>query len=72
MIELPEGENLTIGFDLEWNVDITPGKGRQRKTAVATIAHDNTIYLLQIAQLHGNKFPRALTNFLLEPCIFKE
>jgi len=49
LIDLPESENLTIGFDLEWNVDITPGKGRHGKTAVATIAHDNTIYLLQIA-----------------------
>ena len=48
LIELPESENLTIGFDLEWNLDTTPGKGRQGKTAVASIAHDNTIYLLQI------------------------
>ena len=71
LIELPESENITIGFDLEWIVDITPGKSRQGKTAVATIAHDNTIYLLQIARLHGNKFPRALTNFCLEPCIIK-
>ena len=59
LIEFPESENITIGFDLEWNVNITPGKSRQGKTAVATIAHDNTIYLLQIAWLHGNKFPRA-------------
>ena len=50
---------------------MTPGKGRQGKTAVATIAHDNTIYLLQIARLHGNELPRALTNFLLEPHIIK-
>jgi len=71
LVELPESENLTIGFDLEWNVDITPGKGRHGKTAVAMIAHDNIIYLLQIAQLHGNKFPRALTNFHLEPHIVK-
>ena len=64
LIDLPEREDLTIGFDLEWNVNMTPGKGRQEKTAVATIACENTIYLLQISQLHGNKFPRALTNFL--------
>ena len=51
-IELPESENLTVGFDLECNVEMTPAKGRQGKTVVATIAHDNAMYLLQIAWLH--------------------
>ena len=62
-IELPESENLIIGFDLEWNVDMTPEKGRQGKTVVTTIAHDKAMYLLQIAWLHENKLSKSFDQF---------
>ena len=62
-IELPESNNLIIGFDLEWNVDMTPAKGRQGKTVVTTIAHDNATYLLQIAWLHENKLSKSFDQF---------
>ena len=62
-IQLTESENLTIGFDFEWKVDMTPAKGRQGKTVVATIAHDNAMYLLQIAWLYENKLSKSFDKF---------
>jgi hypothetical protein len=71
LIHLPADKQIVVGLDLEWNVDMTPGHAKQGKTAVISLAHDNHVYVFQIARLHGNHFPVSLKNFLTESRILK-
>ena len=71
LIHLPAEKQIVVGLDLEWNVDMTPGHAKQGKTAVISLAHDNHVYVFQIARLHGNHFPVSLRNFLTESRILK-
>jgi hypothetical protein len=49
LIQLPADEKIVLGFDLEWNVDLKPGHAKQGKTAVISLAHNNHVYVFQIA-----------------------
>ena len=33
LVHLPVDEQIVVGLDLEWNVDVTPGHARQGRTA---------------------------------------
>jgi len=69
---IPEYDNLMIGFDMEWNVDLTPGQYRNEATAVVAIAFENHIFILQIASFTKlKKIPPALKNILVQPRIIK-
>ena len=63
---------IVVGFDVKWNVDLTPGQFHIGKPAVIAIAYGSRIYILQIAQLiHTGHFPVVLKNFLMYPDILK-
>src|SRR6266487_2567010 len=52
---IPDGENSTIavGFDTEWNVDLSQqqrGAG-QRATAIIQLAYGKQVYILQVCEL---------------------
>ncbi|KAF8878031.1 hypothetical protein CPB84DRAFT_1752008 [Gymnopilus junonius] len=65
---------IVIGFDSEWNVEIS-GNGHifhRGKTAIIQIAYDNRVYILQIGDmLAGGKLPRQLEILLSHPRILK-
>ncbi|KAF8870351.1 hypothetical protein CPB84DRAFT_1754505 [Gymnopilus junonius] len=67
-------EKIVIGFDSEWNVEIS-GNGHifhRGKTAIIQIAYDNRVYILQIGDmLAGGKLPRQLEILLSHPRILK-
>ncbi|KAJ3738047.1 hypothetical protein EV360DRAFT_29977, partial [Lentinula raphanica] len=70
----PSNGVLVVGFDAEWNVDVSEdgrvrGKG---PTAVVQIALKEEVYILQIGeQLALKKLPHQLVRFLREPRILK-
>jgi len=69
---IPEDDKLMIGFDMEWNVDLTPGQYKNEATAVVAIAFENHIFILQIASFTKlKKIPPALKNILVQPRILK-
>ena len=69
---IPEDDKLMIGFDMEWNVDLTPGQYRNEATAVVAIAFEDHIFILQIASFTKlKKIPPALKNILVHPRIIK-
>ncbi|KAJ3818485.1 hypothetical protein F5880DRAFT_1491296 [Lentinula raphanica] len=65
---------LVVGFDAEWNVDVSEdgrvrGKG---PTAVVQIALKDEVYILQVGeQLASKKLPHQLVRFLRERRILK-
>ena len=61
--DVPEDEGfIVIGFDSEWNVEVSPqGKVIQRgKTAIIQVAYVNRIYILQVIQFDMYKTPRLI------------
>src|SRR3954447_9502180 len=60
---------ITVGFDAEWNVDLTSG-GASQPTAITQIAYKKWINIFQISQFK-QKLPIALQNFLANPQILK-
>ena len=72
LAEIPESESLTIGFDMEWNVNQVPGQSGQGPTAVVSIAFEDCIYILQISAFtHEGKLPKVLQNILVDQRIIK-
>jgi len=61
--------HIVVGFDAEWNVDLTYG-GAPQPTAIIQIAYKKRIDIFQISQFKG-KLPIALQNFLANPQILK-
>jgi len=69
---MSQDEKIIIGFDMEWNVDLTPGQYRKETTAVVAIAFENDIFVLQVATFTKNrKIPTPLMSILNEPRIIK-
>lgn len=68
-----DGQKLTVGFDTEWNVDLSAGSGHQRShTAIIQIAYDRQIYIFQIGHmLEQNTLPAQLIAFLANPQVQK-
>ncbi|KAJ3771296.1 ribonuclease H-like domain-containing protein [Lentinula raphanica] len=70
----PSNGVLVVGFDAEWNVDVSEdgrvkGKG---PTAVVQIALKDEVYILQVGeQLASSKLPHQLVRFLRERRILK-
>src|SRR5207244_2363296 len=60
---------ISIGFDAEWNVDLTSG-GAPQPTAIIQIAYKKWINIFQISQFK-RKLPIALQNFLANSQILK-
>jgi hypothetical protein len=41
-------EEVTVGFDMEWNVQVGHGTQRREVTALIQVAYKNTVYLLRV------------------------
>nr|GAT54267.1 predicted protein [Mycena chlorophos] len=72
--DLTQNPQLVVGFDSEWNVDLT-AHGRllnKGPPAVVQIAYKENIYILQIGEMLQRKaLPEQLLNFLREPKVVK-
>ncbi|KAL6304628.1 hypothetical protein BKA93DRAFT_718075, partial [Sparassis latifolia] len=72
--QVNENNPITVGFDAEWNVDLSQAvqcEGHAR-TAVIQIAFENRVYILKIGQLlAAGSFPMHLRSFLSSPYIRK-
>ncbi|XP_006463078.1 hypothetical protein AGABI2DRAFT_119897 [Agaricus bisporus var. bisporus H97] len=73
--DVPEdGSELVVGFDSEWNVDVTP-QGFVRssgQTAVVQIAFKKRVYVLQISDMiNSGSLPNQLELLLSNPHIRK-
>ncbi|EKM74532.1 hypothetical protein AGABI1DRAFT_95562 [Agaricus bisporus var. burnettii JB137-S8] len=72
-VPVDNGE-IAVGFDLEWNVELSP-QGFVRcagKTAVIQIAYKSRIYILQVSNMIAQgKLPQQLEIFLSHPRVRK-
>jgi hypothetical protein len=48
--ELDINGTLTVGFDSEWNVDLSQGGAAPCRTAILQIAYEKFVYILQVSR----------------------
>ncbi|KAG6891629.1 hypothetical protein C0992_001314 [Termitomyces sp. T32_za158] len=72
--ELQSGGNLVVGYDSEWNVDMS-GLGHvvsRGPPAVVQIAYKDQVFILQIGEMLSRKsLPQELCNFLKDSRVIK-
>ncbi|KAJ7206804.1 hypothetical protein GGX14DRAFT_637030 [Mycena pura] len=72
--DVPEGGQLVVGFDSEWNVDMTQyGRfGGRSPPAVVQIAYRDSVFILQVGEmLSRQRLPEQLVNLLRHAQVIK-
>ncbi|KAF7293600.1 3'-5' exonuclease domain-containing protein [Mycena indigotica] len=72
--DVPAGRELVIGFDSEWNVDMTQyGRfGGRSPPAVLQIAYQNSVFILKVGEmLSRQRLPEQLVNLLRHSQVVK-
>ncbi|KAJ7664273.1 hypothetical protein B0H17DRAFT_952109, partial [Mycena rosella] len=64
-----ETAKLVVGFDAEWNVDLT-ARGAPHPTAIIQVAYNKSVYIFQIGHFKG-QLPAPLLAFLATGQIIK-
>ena len=70
-----EGEELIVGLDTEWNVDLNArrnGVPDPQSTAILQLAHGKRIWIFQVAaHIRSGSLPAQLSTFLANPLVRK-